>query len=149
MKSQSCAVKPQKIFEAPAPTAVPAEPQTGQACAAAAEGNTTNKKWWLMQLGFLVLMVLIFNVMWTQMGNKIEDVRDSIKTYEHGLESLNKDVAELQQQVVVVMDAGSRHDGALRASILNQRNAVQEQLRLLQQQLQELDNQESQLGGAQ
>ena len=145
MKSQSCAIKPQKVFEAPSQ----AEPQKDQTCdPAVAEGNAT-KKWWLVQLGFLVLMVLIFNVMWTQMGSKIEDVRDSIKTYEQGLETLNKDVAELQQQVVVVMDAGSRHDGALRASIQNQRNAVQEQLRLLQQQLQELDNQESQLGGVQ
>ena len=97
-----------------------------------AEGGAA-KKWWLVQLGFFVLMVLVFNVMWTQMGHRVEGVRDTIKSYEQGLEALNKDVAELQQQVVVVMDAGSRHDGALRASIQNQRNAVQEQLRLLQQ----------------
>ena len=136
MSNQSCAVKSQQSLETPSQ-------------ARATEGGMANKKWWLVQLGFFVLMVLVFNVMWTQMGHRVEGVRDTIKSYEQGLEALNKDVAELQQQVVVVMDAGSRHDGALRASIQNQRNAVQEQLRLLQQQLQELDNQETQLGGGQ
>ena len=136
MSNQSCAVKSQQSLETPSQ-------------ARATEGGMANKKWWLVQLGFFVLMVLVFNVMWTQMGNRVEGVRDTIKTYELGLEALNKDVAELQQQVVVVMDAGGRHGGALRASIQNRRNAVQEQLRLLQQQLQELDHQETQLGGGQ
>ena len=141
MSNQSCAVNSQQSLE------MSSQARSG-AQGGVAEGGAA-KKWWLVQLGFFVLMVLVFNVMWTQMGNRVEGVRDTIKTYELGLEALNKDVAELQQQVVVVMDAGGRHDGALRASIQNQRNAVQEQLRLLQQQLQELDNQETQLGGGQ